>query len=228
VTWERARLTSLRRAQAVRRNPFVKFKVYVGLMTLWDDFLIAQGGLGAVVYPTGGNGLIAPLEQIAFGPVDLGLASLPDGRLYFTWESVGELTVYSKVVPPRTSWWIPPIQVVKIIPQRGFSAFDYGLAVDNREIFAGLYTAGGPIQIGVFPIDSNGPTKPSRVMITTACNGGSSSLMYSLAIYSRYLYEACGTPVGVFIYDKGRSGRVRPLFRLIGPFAQSLALALGP
>jgi hypothetical protein len=100
--------------------------------------------------------------------------------------------------------------------------------VDDREIFSQLYTAGGAVQIGVFPINSDGPTKPSRVIITPACNGGSSSIMYSLAIYSRYLYEACETPVAVLIYDKHRSGRVRPLFRLTGAFSGAHQLVLGP
>src|SRR6202022_2443171 len=52
-------------------KPIRQIQAYVGFMTLWDDFLIAQGGHGAVVYSTAGNGLIAPLEQIVFGSVDL-------------------------------------------------------------------------------------------------------------------------------------------------------------
>jgi DNA-binding beta-propeller fold protein YncE len=208
-------------------NPVRQIPTYAVFMTLWDKYLFAQGKQATInVFPTSGNGPTPPLGRIFFGASDAGLTSSPDGRLFFTWWSVDELTVYDRFVPSKSSLWAPPRQVVKLVSKYG--GFLWGVAVDDREIYAELLTGGGPVRIGVLPIGSNGPTRLSRVMIASACTGGSMSVSYSLAIYSNYLYEACTSAQSVFIYDKRGSGRVNPLFSLTGPFIDIFTLALGP
>ncbi len=207
-------------AQPIRHIP-----TYTREILAWKTYIVAQDVVDAVnVYDNAGDG--TPIEEIPSIHASQGLAVRPGGTLYFTWYSITNITVFNTALfPRRTNAPLAPSQTISRTERTSFSA---GIAADDREIFAEVFT-GGPQRIDVFPIDSDGPTKPRRVMVTPDCPGGPSQVAsYSYALYSRYLYVACNTRQSVLIYNKYGSGRVKPLYILSGLFNSINQIALGP
>jgi hypothetical protein len=206
-------------AQPIRQLP-----VYLRYLLAWRTNLVAQDAHDGVnVYFNQGDGV--PIEKIYSAHSSQGMAAEPDGTLFLSWDSVSRLTVYHSALPPGRSIASP--QITQVISLTNHAGFIPGLAVDERSIFAGLFTASS-VQIAVLPVTANGPTTPQRVMITPSCNEGSGEGSYSFAVYSRYLYEACAVNDSVFLYDKRGSGTVQPLHTLHGSFPSLLQITLGP
>jgi hypothetical protein len=198
------------------------------------DLLLARGYLfvdfGYVaVYSASGSGTVTPLEKIYPGHSNaVSMAIDPNGAFYLSQEN-SVIAVYPDVFPPQTSssLILPSREIRPFVPS---NSYWYGLAVDRTDIFVRMLTTGPYMKVAVLPANSNGPTKPRRVMVTTGCqsSGSSGGLSFDLLRYSDLLYQACETPVGVFIYRSSGAGKVRPLFGLRGPFQTADQIALGP
>ena len=180
------------------------------------------------VFPTSQDGNAAPLAQLPLSGGLLGMAIDDQGTFYATIVDTG-VYVYPSLLPiehQSATLTYPSRTFYPSTPHKGYS---YGLAVSDGEVYVRQNGVGRYVLIDVVPATSSGPTTPARMMETAPCGPRSVGLMYSLAIYGNYLYEACENPiVAVLIYNKNGHGVVRPLFRLQGPFQSADQIALGP
>jgi len=122
--------------------------------------------------------------------------------------------------------------------RRGGSYYRYypyysanGVATDAKQLYAEVYyPSGSSFYLGTEVFDLNQPSAPVRTIIGAGCqvsvSGG--ALGYGMAVFKRYLYEACidGQQAGVVqVYDSTKSGMQRPVLKLQGGLA---GVAIGP
>ena len=203
-------------------KPVRTIPVDVTYLVTWGSYFIAEDQFGEVnVYQDDGNGV--PIQRMLYPSSNTGLAVRPNGKLYLSWVD-DPITVYDTVLPPREMAKIPkPSQEISRARPGWYGT---GLAVDDRDIFADTLS-NGPVRIAVLPIASNGPTRPRRTIVTPACNGGGNVASYTLAVGSKYLYEACAVASALFLYDKRADGRVDPVYTLSGPFTSIFQVTIG-
>lgn len=195
-----------------------------------NGYMIVTANNGYLaIYRATASGNQPPIATLApSGGQIYALASDANNTVYVTILYFVGIEAYPRLAPPPRHGTLHMAPARTIQPVRPYD-FYYGLTVHNGQLFTRIQTQNPApgVQYAVYPSNGNGPIAPTRIIATTACRPPYQGIAYGILISNDLLYQACDTPIGVFVYNSD-ARRAVPIGSVTGPFQGPSYLAFAP